>query len=346
VTKSCHLRPFPSRSATDADYAAWTDLTNREHYESRPDDPPSSVDLNRRSLQSRPDFEDSHHWVVEDADGRFLARGTAARWLIDTNQHLGALSLYVLPEYRQQGLAKQMLEPITAMLEGWGKALAMAETVDRIPTGNAFMERLGGELGQKMEINQLDLTGLDPTLLQDWLALPAQRAPGYRLEWHVGPYPDALYPELVQVKEAINLMPRGDLAVEDVHFTEEHLRQMEASLAARGTQRWTLLVRAPEAGEVAGYTEMYWNPEKPALLYQGDTAVFPQHQNRGLGRWLKAAMLDRLGTDRPEGRFVRTGNASSNAPMLKINHELGFDLYLTQSEWQVPVANLRRYLTG
>ena len=49
-----------------------------------------------------------------------------------------------------------------------------------------------------------------------------------------------------------------------------------------------------------------WNPNRPELLGQGMTGVFPQYRNRGLGRWLKAAMLDKVLKERPQVKYVRT----------------------------------------
>jgi len=74
------------------------------------------------------------------------------------------------------------------------------------------------------------------------------------------------------------------------------------------------------------------------------TGVFPQYRNHGLGRWLKAAMLDKVLKERPQVLFVRTGNADSNAAMLKINTELGFKPYRAECLWQVEVQKVMEYL--
>src|SRR5438270_14082585 len=108
--------------------------------------------------------------------------------------------------------------------------------------------------------------------------------------------------------EAINLAPRGDLEIEDMVWTSEILRQRDAAMVQRGVERWSLYARYRETGAIAGYTQAFWNPERPEILQQGDTAVFPVYRNRGLARWLKAAMIEKVRRDRPEARRVRTDN--------------------------------------
>ena len=115
-------------------------------------------------------------------------------------------------------------------------------------------------------------------------------------------------------------------------------------MAASGVERWAVYVRERATGAFAGISEVYWHPARPAILHQGDTGVFPQYRNRGLGRWLKAAMLDRVLRERPRVELIRTNNADSNAPMLRINTELGFRPYMARTIWQVETDRVRRYL--
>jgi GNAT superfamily N-acetyltransferase len=97
-------------------------------------------------------------------------------------------------------------------------------------------------------------------------------------------------------------------------------------------------------GKFAGYTETVWNPNRPEVLRQDMTGVFPQYRNKGLGRWLKAAMLDKVLKERPQVKYVRTGNADSNAAMLKINTALGFKPYMADTLWQVELQKVLDYL--
>jgi hypothetical protein len=60
-----------------------------------------------------------------------------------------------------------------------------------------------------------------------------------------------------------------------------------------------------------------------------------------LGKWLKAAMLEHARERYPQARWVVTENAGSNAPMLGINHALGFRQHRTESLYQMPLDALR-----
>jgi GNAT superfamily N-acetyltransferase len=98
------------------------------------------------------------------------------------------------------------------------------------------------------------------------------------------------------------------------------------------------------SGKFAGYTETVWNANRPEILRQDMTGVFPQYRGKGLGRWLKAAMLDRQLKLHPEIKFVRTTNADTNAAMLRINNELGFKPYMTSILWQMEIGQVLEYL--
>jgi len=126
----------------------------------------------------------------------------------------------------------------------------------------------------------------------------------------------------------------------------EPIREFEKSARARGNQSWMMYAREKGSRKIAGWTDVSWNPNRPEFLQQQGTAVFPEFQNRGLGRWLKAAMLEKVLRERPQVRYVRTGNADMNAPMLKINTELGFKPYRSHYAWQVETAKVLDYLAS
>jgi GNAT superfamily N-acetyltransferase len=335
------IKAFDPQGASLSDLEAYNDFLNRIKAEEWPEDPPTTLEETIRELRATPPFVVRRRWVIWH-DKKIIARGAATFWRSEDNRHLLNFDIAVLPEWRCRGLAKRLLKLIAEVAQHEQRRLLMTSTDSAIPAGEAFMRRLGARAGQAHLTNQLNLAELDRELLGAW----QERAPTDEFElglWE-GPYPEEELDAVVRLRDVMNTEPRDDLEIEDVKWTKEELRQIEASLAEQKVERWTMYVREKKTGSLAGYTEVFWSPFEPETLYQGDTGVFPEYRGRGLGKWLKAAMLEKVLRDRPQVKRVRTGNANSNAPMLKINHELGFKPYKQWTTWQVELAQVLEYL--
>jgi mycothiol synthase len=80
------------------------------------------------------------------------------------------------------------------------------------------------------------------------------------------------------------------------------------------------------------------------MLEQQFTGVRPDARGRGLGKWIKAAMLLHMRELYPRAEWVVTENAHSNGPMLKINRTMGFKAYREAIEYQVTRDQLQARL--
>jgi len=170
------------------------------------------------------------------------------------------------------------------------------------------------------------------------------RAEDFDLLFWTGPYPKEHIEAIAELHNVINHQPRGTLEVKDIYFTPDHVRAIEHQAFANGSERWSLYAREKATGKLAGFTQVYWHPNRPTLLQQSFTGVFPEYRNRGLGRWLKIAMLEKVMSQKPHIRFVRTDNANSNAAILRINTLLGFKHYSSSTTWQVELSTVTEYL--
>ena len=344
-TPNIQIRPFDGKAASPAEYAALNRHTNRIRLERLPDDPPIPLEETIQNLQSIPPFADFRLWAAWDpGQTEILAFGNVVFLRMEDNQHLAQFDITVLPEHRRQGLGRRMLALIASTTQQEARRLLMNNTTDRVPGGEAFMRRIGAKKGLEGHTNQLRVTELDHDRVTEWLARGRQNLAEFELGIWDGDYPDEVLQEVADLLDLTNQQPMGELEIEDMHMTPEQLRQMEKNIAARGTQRWTFYITERATGKFAGYTEVMWNPNRPELISQGMTGVFPQYRNKGLGRWLKAAMLAKVLEERPQVKYVRTGNADSNAAMLKINNELGFKPYSADALWQVELEKVLDYL--
>lgn len=335
---------FLATTATEAEIRAWNRFTNRIQQELMPEDPPVTERQTRESLTSTPAHVRIRRWGVWQGD-QVVGRAWLQVMEAAENRHCAWFGVQVDAEWRRRGLGTRLLAPVVETAEVWSRTLLLGGSSDLIPAGEQYMRRLEARPALHLTSNQLRLEELDRNLLARWKERFDPEAQGFEVGAWEGPYPEAFFPDAIAMKAAVNLMPRGDLEVEDVHLTPDQLREHNHWLQKTRIERWTLFLRDRSTGRVAGYTELYWHPDRPEILDQDDTAVFPEYQNRGMGRWLKAAMLERVLERRPQVKRVRTGNANSNAPMLKINHELGFRPHHTHTEWQVQTAVVRKYLS-
>jgi GNAT superfamily N-acetyltransferase len=334
------IRPIDLRTISDEDARASHALRVAYTAERTPDDPAPKWEDTLAQLQSIPPFVDVWAWSVE-RDGKAIGSADIGVMRTDENQHLAQFSIKLLPEVRQQGVGKKLLREIVAVAETENRTLLIADSASTIPAGEAFLRRIGAEVGLESHVNQLKLAEIPAGRLATWTA---DLAEGFTPCLWEGPYPEESIQEVVELFDIFNTVPRGTLQVDDFKLTEEQLRHQEESRAKRGVERWSLHVRDNATGKIAGLTELLWNPHKPTFAQQGITAVWPQYRGKRLGRWLKARLLEKLVQERPQVTIVRTENADSNDAMLKINTELGFKPYLAELVWQVPTETVKAYL--
>ena len=339
------IRPFDLAAASDAEYAALNRHFNLAKAEILPDDPPTPLEEMVARMRNIPPFVSLHPWAGWSVDSEEILASAFVSFLkTEENTHLAQFEISVDPEYRRRGVGRELLRLAAGVARQEGRRLMMTGTNGRVPAGAAFMERIGAERGLEEHTNQLVLADLDPALLGQWQAEGQERAVGFTLGFWDGPYPEDEIGAIAALNEVMNTAPREKLDMEDMHFTPEQLRQMEQMMTAAGTLRWTLYASEGGTGRFAGFTEVTWNPNRPLVVSQGGTGVFPEFRGLGLGRWMKAAMLERVLRDRPEAKFVRTGNADSNVAMLGINQALGFKPYLSHCVWQVETDTVLAYV--
>jgi len=90
-------------------------------------------------------------------------------------------------------------------------------------------------------------------------------------------------------------------------------------------------------------TSTGFNPE---MINQGNTGVAIDHRNRGLGRWLKAALIKHVLSEMPKVTKIRSENDVTNEPMLNINNQMGFKPIYSESYWMITTLDVNKYLNA
>ena len=341
------LRRVDPATISDADVAAFAAFANALRRERDPDDPPRSEASFRGNFEGMAAFEGARiDWWFAEIGGEVAGHVFAYILPSEENRHLLQLTLEVTAPHRRRGAGSALLGRAATFANEHGRTLLQSESSDRMPGGDPFAERFGARLGIRNRSSQLMLADVDRELVDRWIAQGEGLRDRFELGFWLGPFPDDDLAAIADLQHVMNTAPTDDLDVEDERTTPERLREMETYHASRGTERWTAYLRERSTGLLVGYTEVYWEQHNPEALGQGDTAVRIPYRGLGLGKWLKAAMLRRVLSDRPVAKRIRTSNAGSNDAMLGINVALGFRPYETTSVWQAEVGRVLERLGG
>ena len=316
------------------------------HAEAVPDDPRRPLAAEIAAVRNLPAPEDGVMIVARDPSGAIAGLAQFSWERLQGWSHVLFTEIAVLPGWRRQGLGRLLLQHAAAVAQQRELRLVIGRSRDNIPAGAAFCERFGADVAMRNQENRLDLSAVDRALVDRWLTDGPARAPGYQSQFVAGRTPPELTDRVAEVLNVMNTAPREDMDVSDTPVTADLVRQYEDAALAAGEERWAYYAVEEATGRFAGLTTIAIRPGMPDRVHVGDTAVDPAHRGRGLGKWLKAAMTQRILAERPGVRWVITWNAGSNDAMLAINYQLGFRPAAVHTSWQIATDRLQGVLSA
>jgi GNAT superfamily N-acetyltransferase len=304
-------------------------------------------DADAEALVKRPDpfqlvdrFEVSHEGEMLSWFAAYTVRPASPEY--ETSKHLYYADFYVASKYRRQGIGASWL-PLVVELMDRHKCATVGFWAEE-NAGNAFLKWVGAEPKLSSIESRLKLSEVDWPMLERWVGEGQSRSPQTRLEIFDGHIPEAMRPDFApQLSVMLNTMPFEGLDHGEIVITPERMRGWYERMELTGEVQHTVITREPD-GVISGITDTVWAPYRRAIIHQAFTGVRPDARGRGLGKWIKAAMLLHLRDLYPKARWVATDNAGSNAPMLKINRALGFKPYRHETDYQITRDELAKRL--
>ncbi len=279
---------------------------------------------------------DAHYEVARDGvmigwlHGHTVSPGAPG---YETNRDFFETDGGVLREERRQGVGTALLKAVLAQLDRHGCRILNLWTEE--DSGHAFVQWTGAERKFNAAENRLQLGEVDWAMVRSWIEDGEARSPETRLEIYDGPIPEPMRDEYAaQLTVLLNTIPFEDLDHGEIVVTPEQMADWFARQAATQTTEHTVVAREPD-GAISGITDVSWTEHLPTFVEQLFTGVRPDTRGRGIGKWIKAAMLEKIRREYPQVTSVITGNATSNDPMLSINHRLGFKQFRAGSEYQI-----------
>ncbi|WP_127503287.1 GNAT family N-acetyltransferase [Actinoplanes solisilvae] len=212
----------------------------------------------------------------------------------------GELLVRVEPAWRRRGIGSRLL---AAVRDHTAEQRLVVDVVAG-SAGEAFCRRRGFRRTRSWRRDQLVYCDVH----QAWLGeLVDAEHPGYRLAYWTGDLPTA---------------PRVSAASRLEELFREPSRPGDA-----------LLTAADANGDLAAYAVAIADPVTRSRAHQYGPAVLPGHRGRRLGRWVNAALIQRLREVHPHVDEIEAGSATDQPGLVAVRRELGFR----------PVPRTRRY---
>ena len=277
-----------------------------------------------------------HERIVAFDDGHAVAIGHLELTRDPANVTLAMVEITPVHSEAAASALRELLR--MARADGRTSVIAFG---DCTPEADAFWTGLGAELRATEQESDLDMAAVDAELMSRWIdAAPDD----IDLVHWAGRCPDEHIDALVVTANAMNDAPTDDLEIEDAVLDAATLRADFDARDACGIDYLGILAVCAD-GSAAGATEVFVNRFRPAFAWQWNTVVLPDYRGQGIGRWMKAAMWQWLRANASEVATLRTGNAESNAAMLAINNEMGFQPSHLMGCWQADLATLESGLS-
>ncbi|MBT3323026.1 MAG: GNAT family N-acetyltransferase [Anaerolineae bacterium] len=340
------IQKFNFKNATNREYIALNICQNKIRAEQFPAEKAILVDEMKNGFKNTPTHTKTLCWVVWDKPSQIIIAYALIQIPQEDNLDTGEFSINILKKYRMKGLGKRLLSKIIKIAKENNRNLLLGNTTSQSPTSKIFMNKIGAEKGLTCHINELSLDSINQNLLNQWKMERKEERKDFQFEFWKGKYVKKNIEEIIKLHHLINQQPHGSLKIENINYSANYIYQNDNYIFSQGYERWIIFVKEIKSKKYVGYTKTLWHPDKPKIIEQEMTGVFPEFRNKGLAKWIKVEMLEKIITERPQARFIRTEIAHANRIMIKINRELGFKSFSESYTWQVKTEKVASYLEG
>jgi mycothiol synthase len=259
--------------------------------------------------------------MAETQSGEVVGMGRAVHiWWAFHPRHF-QMRIEVDPHWQRQGIGSAVFDALRAELERCDAELVRAEARRSEPHATSFLEHRGFvEWRQRWE-SVLDVAKANTSPLE--VADRRVKATGVRITTY-----------------AEELKRRGDELAREVYKADTFFASDEPTAGAdtdaqpMSFERFAATqLNGPEAlhdahflaildGQIVGLSRLVGIPARPNVLHQELTGTHPAFRGRGIAKALK---LRTIAYARQHGyRQIRTGNDTTNEPMVHINDAIGF----------------------
>jgi GNAT superfamily N-acetyltransferase len=278
--------------------------------------------------------------AARERDGQMVGVGLMEFTLRD-NTHAAEVTVAVHRDHRRRGVGTAIVEHMSQVAAAEGRTVL--NTIVDVPVAQAethasrfFAPQVGFESTLPGNSRILDVP-VDQVRLDDLrqVVATARDAEAYRTLVFETPWPEEFVDDECELLRVMSTdEPAGDEEHQEEIWDAERLREYEEVRLARGMSKLVAVAQHMETGRLVAMSEILIGEDVPQQAWQLMTVVHHEHRGHRLGLAIKVANLDFLAERAPDVRFVVTGNAKVNAPMIGVNDLLGFRISGDGFFWQ------------
>ena len=343
------IRPFDLKTASDEDWEMFYNFSVQTAKELFPDTPTGDLASVKANMIRNLMFSDVKAYMAVTTDEpakvigwirlTFLKEGDPS---FPGNEDACQMHLTIHKDYRMEGIAQKLVKLAYKHALEYNRTKITGSLISEASL--RFLQRVGGKEALAYRVNQLAMKDVDWNLIESWVTEGSQRSPDLRMDFYLS-IPDSILDDYCNVyTEVLNQAPRDELTHGDEVFTPAKWKMVEEQAKETG-RTWISAVAITEDGKIAGLTDIGYEPSTPKNVYQYLTGVQENFRGRGLGKWLKAAMVQKIRDEYPDVEVLTTSNATSNEPMLAINQKMGFRMKLESYMFELDIEKVKEYLS-
>lgn len=264
-----------------------------------------------------------------------LMVGRAALFVIDDDgsRHVADVDVTVLPSHQRLGIGRALIKALPTVLPDSVTTLSASTSA---ASGAAFARSVGFQPVHTRTMHRLMLANVDRDRVERW----SSDIDGYSVLSIDGRMPDELVEMFADLWNEMDDAPIGGKERLDRVITADRVRSFEEQVAGSDWRVWHQIARDDTTDELVGFTTVIFDPESPENLQQEDTAVRHACRRRGLGKLIKARVLQKILRELPDAIQITTSNADKNDAMLALNAQLGFEPLAAVTDWQAKTADV------
>jgi len=276
-------------------------------------------------------------WVARDDAGTVVGRCFLALPHLQNTDSAWVRGA-VLPRARRQGVGRALLEQVLGEVSAAGRTKVYSSSFEGSPGGAALTALGFAPLGTVDAIRRVGLDSHD-----GWQRLydeALSRAAEYELVHLVGPAPQEMLTDLVELHAAISDAPLDDPDMDDDAWDADRVTAYDHAMAGRSQTVYRVLARHRGTGAWAGMSMLCVDEFSPTVAFQEDTSVVRAHRGHRLGLLMKVDMLRWIARERPEVGATVTWNATTNHHMIAVNEMLGATVVARNANYRRELQHL------